>query len=593
VANRNLAKAAQTIDAPQLQPPTATVIAELERLHPPADPSICPPTEAAPVQISAARLCGVLRALPKGKAGGPSGWTYEHVRAADDTSPAAFEAILKLVNWMITGQLPHLDLLLDSNLIAVEKPNGGGTRPIVVGEVWVRIARLGTMAARPAANASLLPLQLGVGVHGGTEAIGHALQTALASDPELQLGRIDYQNAFTTMSCSAILQAGAHRAPELLAYIHWAYGQPSRVWVVGSEDGAAPILSSVGVRQGDSMGPILFALALQTPLEEAMAAHLVPDAHLAAVHDDVTLVDRPNRMEALHKSRGCAKAESPHETEGIVVAGSPIGSPSFVQAFGSKTAKAVMSKVEKVMELPLELQHKHLLLRLSMVPLLAYLMRTGPLDPAAGTMFAFGREAARVIQQAGADMAGHFAILTAEMQLGLPLQLGGCGLPIPSPTLSAAARLSSAALTQAALRQGPAIFRPFDWPHCAILQQTWETLKSTAADLCSPETATLQAALEHGTLARHSIASVTTKPSAPMKPCSAQPTASPPPHGCSDSSGYAVLPVVQGQPGWRPCPQHPHCAWTMVPSALPFAAATASPTCPPALQTPLASVGQA
>jgi hypothetical protein len=36
------------------------------------------------------------------------------------------------------------------------------------------------------------------------------------------------------MSRSAILQAAAHGAPELLAYVHWAYGQPSRLWVVGS-----------------------------------------------------------------------------------------------------------------------------------------------------------------------------------------------------------------------------------------------------------------------------------------------------------------------------------------------------------------------
>jgi hypothetical protein len=43
---------------------------------------------------------------------------------------------------------------------------------------------------------------------------------------------------------------------------------------------------------------------------------------------------------------------------------------------------------------------------------------------------------------------------------------------------------------------------PLRRAHCVILQQTWETLKSTAADLCSPETATLQAALEHGTLAQ-------------------------------------------------------------------------------------------
>jgi hypothetical protein len=42
------------------------------------------------------------------------------------------------------------------------KPNGE-TRPIAVGEVWVR-ARLGAMAACPGANDSLPPLQLGVGL---------------------------------------------------------------------------------------------------------------------------------------------------------------------------------------------------------------------------------------------------------------------------------------------------------------------------------------------------------------------------------------------------------------------------------------------
>jgi hypothetical protein len=267
------------------------------------------------------------------------------------------------------------------------------------------------------------------------------------------------------------------------------------------------------------MGPLLFNLALQTPLEETTAAVL--DAHLVAVHDEVTLVDMFNRVEALYRALEthtrllslrvlpskyavyyptatdaaalAQKLSLVHEAEGIVVAGSAISSPSFVQTLGSKTARSVIRKVEKLMELPLELQHKHLLLQLSMVPRLTYLLRTGPLDPDAGSMDALVREAARVFQQAGADMVGPFATRTAEMHLGLP---------IPSSTLSEAARLSSAALTQAALRQPPSIFRPFDGPHCAILRHTWVTLKTTAEDLCSPETATLQAALQHGTLAQ-------------------------------------------------------------------------------------------
>jgi hypothetical protein len=132
---------------------------------------------------------------------------------------AALEAILKLVNTMIAGQLPHLDSFLDSNLIAVEKPQGGWHPTHRRWQSVSVIAGLGAMAARPAANASLPPLQLGVGARRGTEATGHALQTALASDPELQLVCIDFQTSYNTTLGYAILQAVAHCAPELLAYV--------------------------------------------------------------------------------------------------------------------------------------------------------------------------------------------------------------------------------------------------------------------------------------------------------------------------------------------------------------------------------------
>jgi hypothetical protein len=112
------------------------------------------------------------------------------VKAAADHGLPAFEAILRLVNAMVAGKLPHLDPFLDSNLIAVEKAGGKGVRPIAVGEVRVRIAALCAMAACPGASASLPPLQLGVGVRGGTKAAGHALRAAMASDPSLQLVRI-------------------------------------------------------------------------------------------------------------------------------------------------------------------------------------------------------------------------------------------------------------------------------------------------------------------------------------------------------------------------------------------------------------------
>jgi hypothetical protein len=139
--------------------------------------------------------------------------THEQVA---DNGLLAFEAILRLVNAMVAGKLPHLNTFLDSNLIAVGKASGQGVQPIAVGEVWVRIAALCAMAASPGARASLPLLQLGVGVCGGINAAGNALRVALALHSRLQVARINYQNAFDTVSCRAVLQAVAAPAPELL-----------------------------------------------------------------------------------------------------------------------------------------------------------------------------------------------------------------------------------------------------------------------------------------------------------------------------------------------------------------------------------------
>jgi hypothetical protein len=128
------------------------------------------------------------------------------------------------------------------------------------------------------------------------------------------------------------------------------------------------------------VGPLLFALALQPALEDSLAA--VAEAHLVAIHDDVTLVATAEKVAALYAALDsrtatlglrinpskCAvysptptaaaevarKLGLPHASEGIVVAGSPIGSRGFVEAFGKEAAAQVTGVVPKLMQLPLE-----------------------------------------------------------------------------------------------------------------------------------------------------------------------------------------------------------------------------------------------
>jgi hypothetical protein len=118
------------------------------------------------------------------------------------------------------------------------------------------------------------------------------------------------------------------------------------------------------------------------------------------------------------------------------------------------------------------------------------------------------RDAALRIAKAGADMVGpHFSPTAAE-QIGLPLRLGGCGLPVPTSTLAVAARLSSAALTQAALQHAPALLRPFDGPHRDALQQMWHDVQICAPGLWGPDLESLPDPLSDHTLtqAQHTYA---------------------------------------------------------------------------------------
>jgi hypothetical protein len=206
----------------------------------------------------------------------------------------------------------------------------------------------------------------------------------------------------------------------------------------------------------------------------------VTDAHLVAIHDDVTLVAAAEKVAALYAALESRKAPLglrinpskcavysptpttaaevakklglPHASEGIVVTGSPIGSRGFVEAF-DKVAAQVTGLVPKLMELPLEPQQKHLILRLSLIPRTPYLLRTGPINPDEGCMDDSVQEAARCIRRAGGSIAGDsLTSFTVPEQILLPLRLGGCGFPSITPSVKRAARLSSAYLTQLAQR---------------------------------------------------------------------------------------------------------------------------------------------
>jgi hypothetical protein len=190
---------------------------------------------------------------------------------------------------MLTGPLPPVPELLDSDGLPLSKP-AGGVRPFAIGdlEAWLRLAALCAVHECRELGPSLAPLQLGVRIPGGAEGVEHALRSALDAHPGHLLLSLYCKNAFNSVSRQAIFHAAQEQAPSLLPFLTWAYSGPSRVSLHGAPDDSAPILSTSSVEQGDPLGPLLFALTLHGPLTRTAASH--PDTQIIAYFDDINIV---------------------------------------------------------------------------------------------------------------------------------------------------------------------------------------------------------------------------------------------------------------------------------------------------------------
>ena len=230
-----------------------------------------------------------LQRLPAQSAAGFSGWTYDLVQllAEGPSAPAVqLRALIRsfALAYMNGRAGPSKGWLRDY-IVPLAKATGG-LRPIVVGEVWPRIAtRIASMAITPSLT-MLPPHQWGIGSQGGAEIVahaGHLFEAVVAKVPGMAAQTVDFVNAFNSSRRRPTYDALDQHARALLRWFRWSYGSSSDLYF---RDGTLAAECGTGVRQGDPLACILFCLTL-LPIQQVMAAQF-PTLSIMADMDDVT-----------------------------------------------------------------------------------------------------------------------------------------------------------------------------------------------------------------------------------------------------------------------------------------------------------------
>ena len=129
-----------------------------------------------------------------------------------------------------------------------------------------------------------------MGVRGSCEAAVHSLRQYVLDNSDIDnpniVLKIDITNAFNSVHCQAILQEVRLRCPKIYHLVHQSYIFHSPLYV---ENTVIP--SPAGVQQGDLLGPLIFALALDPiirSIESPLNLWFVDDGSIAGPGSAIT-----------------------------------------------------------------------------------------------------------------------------------------------------------------------------------------------------------------------------------------------------------------------------------------------------------------
>ena len=286
-----LSKAARVLTSSGLAPATKETTQKLTAKHPRRssviEEQLADPFIESPVVLSSHQFITIKKAS-KGSGCGLSGWRYEHLRVLISDSFTA-ENLFRVCSIIAAGLVPEpiTKLLCAARLIALPK-SSGDVRPIAIGEVFRRItAKTICSQYKDSFSKFFAPLQHGIATDGGADLLVHDVQLLLGSHKDWLVMKTDAKNAFNSVKRSHLLTQVSKHFPEMFPHVNQMHaGSGPLIYLQG--DSPVILSSEEGIHQGNPLGPVMFATAIQELLTKLQNDH--PCVVVLAYLDDVFLV---------------------------------------------------------------------------------------------------------------------------------------------------------------------------------------------------------------------------------------------------------------------------------------------------------------
>lgn len=274
--------------------------------------------DTTPMTVEARDVAVAIQKSNSHAAAGYTSWSFALVKALcnDKVLLVApwLRAITRLFNMMLSNRVRR-DYWVPSRAVLLPKGDTAW-RPLGIGECWYRLLGKTVMLTKGrGVGSALLPLQLGVGMKGGSEIAGRLAQVMLDADPTMAVINLDISNAFNTIPRKLMWRGVCETCPELCRWFQWAYGAPTELRL---SDGSIACMSETGSRQGDPLASLIFCLGFQYGLRELSARllHLtgsLPDP----LNPDETVADRGKRDNLMMERGAVYMARPPNNADHV------------------------------------------------------------------------------------------------------------------------------------------------------------------------------------------------------------------------------------------------------------------------------------